>query len=337
MRWQTKRVLQSVVTVFVVVNITFGLIRLMPGGPTAYLKSQVFAGGSGSMSEQRFLELAELYINYNPNATLWEQYVDYMSAVLFRFDLGTSVWYDEAVSKILLEALPWTVFVMTASLVLMFAIGIGLGAIMAYNEGSKMDVASTLYSTVSTSIPYYVTAVVFLFIFAYQFGWFPTGGRMDDTTTIGLNWPFFAGVLHHAALPIASTVLTGFGGWALSMRGNSIRVLGEDYLRVARLRGLKPRRIAFDYVGRNAILPMYTGLMITVGFLFGGSVILEQIFNYQGIGYYMFEGISARDYPLMMGAFMLITFAVIAGILFADLTYGYLDPRAGGGETRETY
>lgn len=120
------------------------------------------------------------------------------------------------------------------------------------------------------------------------------------------------------------------------MRGNSVRVMGEDYVRVAELRGLKSRWIALSYVARNAILPMYTNFLISIGFMFGGAIILEEIFGYYGVGYYMIRSINARDYPLMMGCFLVITIAVVIAIYIGDLTYGKLDPRAGG-DTNESY
>jgi peptide/nickel transport system permease protein len=225
---------------------------------------------------------------------------------------------------------------MSTAILITFGIGVSFGAIMAYFEGGKFDTGTTVVSIILTSTPYYIFALLFLAFFAYQRQWFPTGGRLSAGVSPGFTLRFLFDVLHHAALPILSIVLTDFGGWALSMRGNSIRVLGEDFLRVARLRGLPARTIAMKYVGRNAILPMYTGLMISIGFAFGGAVILETIFAYPGVGYYILKAVNARDYPLMMGGFLIITIAVVVGILIADLTYGRIDPRAGG-EDRESY
>ncbi len=121
------------------------------------------------------------------------------------------------------------------------------------------------------------------------------------------------------------------------MRGNSIQVLGEDYVRVARLRGLPDRRIALRYVGRNAVLPLYTSLLISIGFMFGGSIILEILFQYRGIGFEMNEGIIYRDMPLMMGTFLVITFGVVIALWIGDATYGKLDPRIKSGDDSEAY
>lgn len=333
--YYARRTLQSVFTVFAVATFSFVLIRLMPGGPVDYIRAQLMQ--AGDVDADQVNAMVEVYTNVHPDEPIYVQYIDYMSS-LITGDLGISTWHGDPVIEILAAALPWTLFVMGISLVLTFAIGIALGAIMAYVEGSKFDFSTTVVSIFLTSIPYYVLAIIFLKFLAYQGGLFPTGGRVAHGMESGWNLEFIGSALHHAALPIASMVLTGFGMAALTMRGNSIRTLGNDYLRVARLRGLKKERIALQYVGRNAILPMYTGLMISIGFMFGGAVILEEIFRYPGVGYYMIQAINARDYPLMMGAFLLITIAVVISIFIADLTYGKLDPRAGhGGDDREAY
>lgn len=331
------RTAQAIFTMFSVATISFALIRLMPGGPVDFVRAQLIQQQGGEADMEQINAMVEVYTNVRPDEPLYVQYWDYMTSLMVG-DLGTSMWHGDPVSEILAAALPWTVFIMAISLILTFGIGIVLGAIMAYAEGSRFDLGSTLVSIFLNSVPYYVLAVILLYVLSYQGGMFPTGGRIGRGVEAGLSLEFFASALYHGILPIASLVITGFGIQALAMRGNSIRVLGEDYLRVARLRGLPKNKIALRYVGRNAILPMYTGLMISVGFMFGGAVILEEIFRYPGIGFYMVQAINARDYPLMMGAFVLITGAVVISIYIADLTYGKLDPRAGqGGGDREAY
>ncbi|WP_135366121.1 ABC transporter permease [Halosimplex halophilum] len=331
-RYYAKRIGQSFVTVYAVVTLSFVLIRLMPGGPIDYLRAQYMRQ---NLNQEEIQQKIALYTNIETDAPMWEQYVEYMAA-LAQFDFGRSIFYAEPVAGLLGSAVPWTVLYMSISLCLMFAIGVSMGAFMAYREGSRFDTASTLLSIVANSVPYYIAAILLLYLLGFEWSVFPTAGRMNPQTSVGLNLPFVVGVLTHAALPVLSLVVTGFGGKAITMRGNAISELGEDYLRVARLRGLPERRIALRYVARNAILPMYTGIMISIGTMFGGSVILEKIFAYQGVGYYVFKSISSRDYPLMMGGFILITVAVVIGVLIADLTYGKLDPRAGG-ESDEAY
>lgn len=336
MSYVLKRLAQSVFTVFVVISASFGLIRLLPGGPLAYLRSQAIQQSGSSLSMSEINARIQAQTNIAVDEPIYVQYGQYMSAML-QGDFGVSTRFGDPVMSIIGPAIPWTVFLTATALFLAFTVGVSLGAFMAYKEGSRFDVASTGIGLVLNSTPGYVVALLFISYLGYRRNLFPTGGRYASELTVGFNLPFLTSVLYHGAMPIASMALVGFGGWALSMRGNSIRVLGEDYLRVARLRGLSTTRIASRYVARNAILPMYTGLMIAIGTVFGGAVIIENIFAYPGVGFYLIQGINARDYPLMMGGFIIITVAMVIGITVADLTYGWLDPRAKGGGSRESY
>ncbi|WP_436911591.1 ABC transporter permease [Halosimplex marinum] len=337
MKYFVKRIGQSVFTVFAVVSFSFGLIRLLPGGPMDYLRAQIMEQGGSNLSPEAINRRIEAQSGINPDEPVYVQYVDYMLG-LAQGDFGQSVWYGDPVASIIGPAIPWTVFLTASALFIAFTVGVSLGAVMAYKEGSTFDVGSTGVGLVLNSTPGYVVALLLVAYLGYRYQIFPTGGRYNSALDPALTNPeFLLSVLYHGAMPIASMAVVGFGGWALSMRGNAIRVLGEDYLRVARLRGLSTRRIALRYVARNAILPMYTGLMIAIGTVFGGAVIIENIFAYPGVGFYLIKAIGARDYPLMMGGFILITIAMVIGITIADLTYGILDPRARGGASRESY
>ncbi|GAB3672855.1 ABC transporter permease [Halopiger thermotolerans] len=331
MNWKIRRLGQAVFTVWAVMTLAFVLTRMMPGNPVDAFVARV---GPQLDNPQQAYELAETYMNINPQDPIHVAYWDYMISML-QGNMGQSMSQNASVASIMGEAIPWTLFVMSWAVAISFVAGISLGALMAYWEGSKFDTALTGYATVITSIPFYVLALLLLITFAYRLGWFPTSGRRPTGVEPGFNLPFMLGIIHHATLPVLSMFVAS-GAASLTMRANSVRVLGEDYLRVARLRGLADRTIAVRYVARNAILPMYTGLMISLGTMFGGSVVLEQIFSYRGMGYYMIQAVRARDYPLMMGAFTVITIAVVVALLIADLTYGKIDPRAGG-ESRDAF
>ncbi|WP_114579003.1 ABC transporter permease [Saliphagus sp. LR7] len=337
MNWYVTRLIQALITFIAVIHITFFLMQSLPGGPADYLRTQLLSQGiaEGDMDLQEVNQLVELYIGINPGKSTWEQYVDYMSKFFLEGDMGTSLWYGEPVTEIYAEALPWTIYLMGSSTLLNFAIGIFLGAVMAYKEGSRFDISLTSIGIVLTSIPFYLFAILLLYVFAVQWNLFPLQGRYPSGADPEFTWEFFKGVIHHSVLPILSVVVTSWGLLALTMRGNSIRVLGEDYLRVARLRGLSDNVISIRYVGRNAILPLYTSLMISLGSLIGGSVILEQIFLYRGMGFYLYDATESRDYPLVMGGFILITLTVLIGIYFAELTYGMIDPRASEGGSHD--
>jgi peptide/nickel transport system permease protein len=337
MNYIVKRLGQSFVTVISVITLTFVMIRMMPGGPVDYLRAQIMQSrGEDSMTPAQLESLARDYLNLSVNDPIHIQFFDYVTQIL-QGDFGRSYWYGRAVESIIVDAAPWTIFLLTVSIILTFAIGIVLGAIMAYKEGQLFDSGWTTVSMFLNSVPYFVAALLFVYVFAVQLAWFPASGNVSSSLDASLSVTYIGDVLYHAVLPIASLVITGFGGIALGMRGNAIKEIGEEYIRVAHLRGVPSRRIAIRYVGRNAVLPLYTQFLISVGFMFGGSVVLEEIFAYPGLGYYLLQGINSRDYPLMMGIFIVITFAVVACVLFADLTYGKIDPRVADEGSRESY
>jgi len=331
--YYVRRTARVFVTIFLVASLTFGLVRLLPGGPFTLLRAQLLR--QGVPADEVDARIANLQ-NIRPDEPLWQQYIDYMAA-LFQGNLGESISLGEPVVTVLAKAAPWTIFVVLVSTVLVFVIGIFMGSLQAYWEGSRFDQLVTGVSISLMSLPFYVVAVIALYVFAYQFGWLPTAGTVSNSVERSLGVPFLVSALKHSILPIVSYTLGAAGGQALAMRGNSIQVLGNDYVQVARLRGLSDRRIATRYVARNAILPMYTGFLLLLGFRLGGTVILEQIFSYTGLGYYMITALKANDYPLMMGTFLVITVALVIGVFIADLTYSRIDPRISAGESDEAY
>lgn len=342
MSYYLRRVAQSIVVFLATITVTFGLYRLMPGGPVEQmkrqLKSQIVSQG-GSLSEaqnQQINQRVQALTNIRPDAPLWKQYLQYMEGIIFELDFGTSIVHQEPVFEMLFEVMPWSVFISVYGLALGTTVSLLFGATMAYKEGSRFDQGLTVVSVVSKTVPYYVVAILLLIVFAFQWDVLPSGGRMNPQTQPGLNYPFIAGVVEHAALPVLSSFVAGFGG-ALAYRGNCIREMGKGYLRLARLRGLSQGRIAIRYVGRNALLPIYTSLMLGIASVFGSSIILEQIFNYRAMGFITFEALIDRDYPLIMGAFIFFSGVTLLGILIADLTYGVIDPRVKSGGERETY
>lgn len=326
MHWLVKRVVQGGLTALAAISIAFFLTHSLPGGPMDHLRAVLRQQAGGQANPERLNAMVEAYTNIRPDTPLYVQYFDYVTSVL-QGDLGQSIFYSRPVMDILASVLPWTLFVMGTAMIFTFIFGISMGTFQAYYEGTRMDKIATGVFVALNSIPYYIAGLVFIYVFGYILGWFPVHGRVASGVTPEEPIRFIFSALYHAILPIASVVVTGVGGWSVTMRGNSISVLGENYMEVGRLRGLPRSRLTLEYIGRNAVLPLYTSLMIAIGFIFGGSVILERIFVYPGVGYYMVEAINTRDYQLMMGAFLIITLAVVVGIFIADLTYGVIDPR----------
>ncbi|WP_247003882.1 ABC transporter permease [Halosolutus gelatinilyticus] len=330
MNYYLKRTLQIPATIFAVATLTFGLIRLLPGGPFTQLRLELLRQGIPAEQVDARIEALQ---NIRPDAPLWQQYIDYMIGVV-QLDFGQSISLNEPVIDVLARALPWTVFLVVTSTVLMFVIGVAIGALQAYWEGSRFDRITSGGSIFLMAVPYYIFAVIFLFVLGYN--WlFPTGNAVARGVDASLSLAYVSSVLHHAALPILAFTLGGIGSTALNMRGNGIQVLGAEYVEVARLRGLSNGRIATRYVAKNAILPMYTGLLLLIGFRLGGTVVLEEIFSYPGLGYYMIKAVHANDYPLMMGCFLVITMTLVVGVYIADLTYGLIDPRISAGGSDE--
>ena len=338
MRFYLERTARAVFTVWMAITLTFGIIRFMPSGPIQQIRAQIVRNRPEIDGDQleTLLQARLEQLNLHLDAPLHMQYYYYMES-LAQGNLGQSISQSDSVAQIVANSLPWTAFVMTTATILVFVIAIIGGAILAYREGTVLDSAASSVGVLSAAVPFYVLAFVLILVFGYRLGWLPTGGKKDALMQVQLNLDFIVSVIRHAILPIASVVLTQAGLQALAMRGNSIQVLGEDYVRVGRLRGLSDRRLATRYVGRNAILPMYTGFLTLIGFNLGGSIILEEVFNYRGMGFYMFEALQLRDYPLMMGIFLVYTIALVLSVYIADLTYSWVDPRVKQGGASEAY
>jgi peptide/nickel transport system permease protein len=339
MWYYIRRIGQALLVLFVAVSLSFFLFRLLPGGPTEIIRQQLIeqAQQTGStVNMQRINRLVEGYTGVDPDQPIYISYYEYLRDIILYQDFGTSIWQNEPVFPYLFEKMPWSIFLSVYGLALGRTTGLLLGATMAYKEGTRFDKGLTGFTILNRSIPYYVVAIMLLIIFGYVLQWFPTSGRTTANTVPGLNYPYMAGIVEHATLPIISTFVAGFGG-ALAFRGNCVREMGKSYIRVAKLRGVSDGRLAIRYVGRNAILPVYTGLMMGIAGIFGSGIIIEKIFTYPAVGYATFNALTNRDYPLLMGTFIFFTTLTVLGILIADLTYGIIDPRVKGGGDRESF
>ncbi|MDQ2671341.1 MAG: ABC transporter permease, partial [Actinomycetota bacterium] len=202
--------------------------------------------------------------------------------------------------------------------------------LMAYKRETKLDHILTNLGSIVSSIPDYLMGILILVWVGVQWELIDVTnmrGSLSPGVQPGFNLTFIADAFYHASLPILTYVLGTIGLWMLTMRGSTESTLGEDYVTVAKARGLKERRIATAYVGRNAALPPFTQLSISIALVFGGSLLIEWIFVYEGLGYLLYNAIQQRDYPVMQGVFLIITTMVIVANLLADLLYSRLDPR----------
>ena len=318
--------LQAIVTIWAVVTITFFLVRLMPGNPLDVLIEQILT--LEGISYQEAYDRVAASFNIDPGASRLEQYFTWLGNLL-RFDLGTSITSPGTrVIDEIARFLPWTIFAVGAGLLISFVTGILLGIVMAYYRDSTLDHSLSFFASFTTGVPNYLWGLLIIILILDPLEIVgELRGAYDPSLTPGFNLPFILSVLKHAALPIIIYIVGGLGTWMLNMKSSTVGVLNEDYVNVAEARGLKDKRISTAYTGRNASLPLFTQLAISIGFVLGSGVIIEEIFVYWGLGHYLFQSITVRDYTSMQGVFLILTISVVFSNLFADLTYGLLDPR----------
>ncbi len=321
---------KALLTVFAVVTLTFFLIRLMPGNPIeVYINTLVSEQG---MSYTEAADIVKGKFSVDLNRPVLEQYVIFMGN-LARGNLGNSL-LTEGVSAtdLILQYLPWTLFAVGLGLFLSFGIGIAFGVLTAYWRNSILDHVLSSIGAVLASIPDYLIGIMIVVFLGVQLRLVPITqmrGAISPGIVPGPTLDFFGDILFHAALPVATYVLAHVGVWMLTMKNSTLATLGEDFVTAARARGLSDGRITTAYVGRNAVLPLFTQFTISAGFILGGSVFIETIFVYQGLGWLLKRSIDTRDYPVMQGIILLITVAVVIANLVADLLYSRLDPRIG--------
>lgn len=333
LRYLAKRVVMALVTIYIVMTLSFFMIRLMPGNPMAALESQLRQ--QGGLTEQDIQQRINAIYGVLPTDPILVQYKDYLLNILHG-DLGRPITNPgTTITAVIAEALPWTILIVAVSLIISFVIGVAIGSAMAAKPDSGFTKIMTFVVSLLSAVPSYLIAIVLLYFLTAVYRVFPPGGAYSVDVVPGFNGPYLASVLYHAILPIAASVITSFGGWALAMKGSAISVLGSEYVRAAESRGLSDRRISRSYIGRNSMLPMITQLALSIGFMFGGSVFVETYFQYPGIGFYMIQSVNQRDYSLMMGCFLLITVSVVVTNLLVDLLYPLVDPRIANPATRK--
>ncbi|GAB4544186.1 MAG: ABC transporter permease [Anaerolineae bacterium] len=325
LRYLLRRLAIFAVTIFISTTIVFFVPRLVPGDPldAVFLKLSKVGGSAGAT------ELVEEYRRlFGLDTSIWEQYVRYLRE-LSRGNLGYSIGsFPSQVSDLLRSSLPWTIGLLTMTTLISWAVGSLLGAIAGW-KGEKswffrglVPVALVLYTT-----PYYILAIILLFLFAFYWKIFPLSGAYSVGFRPEFSLGFVLDVLHHAALPALSIVVVSLGSWFLGMRSLIVNLRGEDYILQAEAKGLPDRRILWAYAFRNALLPQITGLAISLGHIVEGALITEVIFAYPGIGWLIYNSIKSLDFPTIQGCVLLIVFAVVTANLVIDLIYPLVDPR----------
>jgi peptide/nickel transport system permease protein len=324
-RYIGRRFLLLIATVFVSMTVVFFVPRLVPGEPMAAIFANMASVG-GSMNATQMI--AEYRLRFGLDEPLWEQYVRFWIELL-RGNLGISISsFPAGVADMLMISLPWTLGLLTVTTILSWVIGSVIGAVVGWSgrqaKGLRLlvPVALLLYTT-----PYYILALILVFVFAFQWPIFPLSGAYSVGVRPAFTASFILDVIHHATLPALSILLVSLGWWFLSMRSLIISLKGEDYILNAEAMGIRERRVLWGYAFRNALLPQTTGLAISLGHIVGGALITEVIFAYPGIGFRIYNAIKSLDYPLIQGGVLLIILSVALANFLIDIAYPLIDPR----------
>ncbi len=313
-------------TLWAALTLNFFIPKLMPGNPVQALRDRTH----GKLSTAALQEMLTSY-GYKPNQNGFVAYIDYLGN-MFTGRWGVSIGgssLGEPITKIIGQALPWTLGLVGLATILGFVLGTLVGIVAGWRRGSRLDAILPSVFVVTSALPYFwVGLMLILVLSVWTNGWLPSDFTSDPTVQTGFNPAYIGDVLSHAILPALTIVITSVGGWVLTMRNNMITTLAEDYVRMGRAKGLSNRRIMYNYAARNAFLPNLSGFAMSLGFVISGAILVEYVFNYQGVGYLLYNSVQNTDYPLMQVLFMLFTVAVLVSVLICDFATAWLDPRA---------
>lgn len=311
-------VLEYGLTFLAAVAINFALPYAAPGDPLLY----VIGPEASELGPQ---ERREVLATYGLDQPLHRQFVDYLLGIP-QGDLGLSISYGDPVAQVLARRLPWTLLLVGSALVAAAVLGTLFGAWSAWREGDRADMGLMTVLVTAMSAPPFWIGMLLIGVFASWLGWFPSYG-ISSATANGTTGASLVDVAWHLALPLVTLSLARIGGIYLIARGSVMSTLEEDFLLLSRAKGLSDREILLRHALPNSLLPIYTRFTLQIGSVVGGAVVVETVFSYPGLGRLIYDAALARDYPLLQGAFLVLTVTVIAANVVADLTYPFLDPR----------
>lgn len=316
-----KRVLGLLLTGWVALTFNFVLPRLMPGNPI----QAMFARFQGRLNPQAQSAL-EAAFGLNTKEGIIGQYFTYLGHTLtgnFGFSL---TYFPENVTTLIGQALPWTLGLVGFATIVSFVVGTAIGALAAWRRGSAFDSLMVPVAVMLSAMPVFWIGLLAVYVFAFKLGWFPItsseGGGQSLQTVSGIT-----GIIKDAMLPALTLTAVSLGSYVILMRNNMVAVMGADFVKYARAKGLPSRVIASRYAARNAFLPSLTSFALALGFVVAGAVFIEYVFDYPGIGFLLYQAVTSLDYPLMQGIFLVIVVGVLVANFVADLLYVILDPR----------
>ncbi len=325
MRYLLRRLGFFLLTLWAALTLNFAIPRFMPGSPLQALRDRTHNRLSPAALEQMLTSYG-----FKPDENVVVQYLDYLkNMVTGQWGISIGATLGEPVTRIVLQALPWTLGLVGITTVLAFLLGSLIGIVTGWRRGGRLDSLLPPAFVVTSALPYFWVGLLLILVFSvWTGGLLPSDFNYDSGLQPAFTPAFAANVLRHAVLPAATILITSIGGWILTMRNNMITTLAEDYVRMGRAKGLSDRRIMTAYAARNAMLPNLSGFAMSLGFVIAGSILVEYVFNYPGLGYLFFNAVQNTDYPLMQALFMLFTVAVLVAVLVCDLATAWLDPRS---------
>jgi len=322
-----RRLITYLVVFAISLVLNFALPRLMPNDPAQSMIRDIYEKTGQRPSQYQMQIIHNMY--GDPETPIWEQFWNYL-VQLSRLDLGRSImYYPMEVTDLIVEALPWTVYLGLVSTLLGWVIGTYLGVRLGWRPGRLLDSILTPLSMFFSSIPPFWLGLLAVWYLSYDKGLFPAQGavnqRIRDAGLHNADWVL--SVLFHSALPLVTLVVVGFTGWMFSMRNMMITTVHEDYVHLARAKGLSPERVRTVYAARNAMLPNITGLAMSIGGVLTAVVLAEAVFIYPGIGGLIGASTAVRDYPLMQALLLIVIVLSLVFNFIADSVYVMLDPR----------
>ncbi|MEL7171383.1 MAG: ABC transporter permease [Pseudomonadota bacterium] len=317
LRYVAKRLLQALPIVLAIVILNFFLLQLAEGDAV-----DVLAGEAGSATPEY---MAELRAKFGLDQPLLVQLGRYLWNVV-QLDLGYSFRHEMPVSELIFDRMFATALLMVATIVIAVGFGILLGLLAATGLNTWRDTAISIFALITYATPLFWVGLMLIVVFSLNLGWFPTSG-METIAEFNEGWDRVWDIAHHLVLPTITLSLFYLALYTRLMRASMLEQQGQDYVTTARAKGVTERRIVFVHVLRNALLPVVTMAGVQVGALIGGSVIVESVFAWPGLGMLAFEALFSRDLNLLLGIFLLSAVLVVAVNLVVDIIYSMLDPR----------
>lgn len=324
-RFLLSRIFTYLLVVWISITIVFFVPRFMPGNPVEAMLGRLMA--QGTTMEPELVQQMRQTMNqmFGLEGTLWEQYTSFLKRVLLTQDFGPSLsYYPTPVSMLIGNALPWSLGLMLTALAISWSLGNFIGLLAGYYNRKFSSKLIETAAMVIYPIPYYILALLLVILFAYIWPIFPFVFLVSGEPG---SWQWMRSVAYNSFLPLMAIVMVSLGWWIISMKAMAIDTKEEDFIQYAHFRGVNDNKVMFGYVARTAVLPQITVLGLSLGGVFGGSLITEILFGYPGVGSLVYRAILGSDYNLIMGTITLSIVAVATATLVLDLIYPFIDPR----------